>query len=35
MDILKYEPDVEVVAPETLRNAIIERLQNALNNYRK
>jgi len=35
MDILKYGPDVEVIAPEALRNAITERLQNALANYRK
>ncbi len=35
MDILKYGPDVEVIAPETLRNAITERLQQGLENYRK
>ena len=35
MDILKYGPDVEVLAPESLRNAVAERLQQALNNYRK
>lgn len=35
MDILKYGPDVEVMAPETLRNAVADRLKQALNNYRK
>lgn len=35
MDILKYGPDVEVLAPESLRNAVAERLLQALNNYRK
>lgn len=35
MDILKYGPDVEVIAPEALRDAVAERLQNALKNYRK
>ena len=35
MDILKYGPDVEVIAPDTLRKTIAERLQNALKNYQK
>lgn len=35
MDILKYGPDVEVIAPEALRKTIAERLQNALKNYIK
>lgn len=35
MDILKYGPDVEVISPETLRDAVAERLLQALNNYRK
>ena len=34
MDILKYGPDVEVIAPEALRNAVAEHLQNALGRYR-
>ena len=35
MDILKYGPDVEIIAPEALRHAITERLQQTLKNYRK
>lgn len=35
MDILKYGPDVEVISPETLRDAVAERLLQALKNYRK
>jgi len=35
MDILKYGPDVEVIAPETLQKTIVERLQQTLENYRK
>ncbi len=33
MDILKYGPDVEVISPETLRNATIEKLTNSLGQY--
>ena len=34
MDILKHGEEVEVIAPETLRNAITEHLKNALGHYR-
>lgn len=34
MDILKSGSDVEVIAPETLRYAVAQRLQNALERYR-
>lgn len=34
MDLLKYGPDAEVVAPTSLRKAIQQRLQSALANYR-
>lgn len=34
MDILKHGADVEVIAPETLRNAVAEYLQKALGLYR-
>ncbi|MCU7856260.1 MAG: WYL domain-containing protein, partial [Candidatus Thiodiazotropha sp. (ex Lucinoma borealis)] len=34
MDLLKYGPDVEVVSPFGLRQAIQERLQSALDIYR-
>lgn len=34
MDILKYGPEVEVVGPPELREAVRERLRNALNGYR-
>ncbi len=33
MDILKFGPDVEVVAPPPLRQAVVERMQNALRVY--
>ncbi len=33
MDLLKYGPDVEVVSPSSLRDAIRQRLRNALANY--
>ncbi|MBI5331926.1 MAG: YafY family transcriptional regulator [Betaproteobacteria bacterium] len=33
MDILKYGPDVEVMAPEELRRAVVERLREALAVY--
>jgi predicted DNA-binding transcriptional regulator YafY len=33
MDLLKYGPDVEVVSPSALRQAIQQRLQAALDNY--
>ncbi|ALP53840.1 transcriptional regulator [Candidatus Tenderia electrophaga] len=33
MDILKYGPDVEVVGPESLREAVREKLKLALGNY--
>ncbi len=35
MDILKYGPDVEVLAPPALREQITERLSAALGNYEK
>jgi proteasome accessory factor C len=35
MDILKYGPDVEVVAPEALRDLVAERLQQAAKKYRR
>jgi proteasome accessory factor C len=35
MDILKHGADVEVISPESLRNAVAEHLQNALGRYRK
>jgi predicted DNA-binding transcriptional regulator YafY len=35
MDILKYGPDVEVIAPDDLHHAVTERLQTALKNYPK
>ncbi len=35
MDILKYGPEVEVVAPEELRGMVVERLATALTQYRK
>lgn len=34
MDILKYGPDVEVLAPDALRNAVADRLLQARNIYR-
>jgi predicted DNA-binding transcriptional regulator YafY len=33
MDLLKYGPDVEVVSPPELRQAMVERLRGALKNY--
>jgi proteasome accessory factor C len=33
MDILKYGPEVEVISPESLRNAIARKLQAALSHY--
>ena len=33
MDILKYGPDVEVIEPQSLRDAIQKRLESALKNY--
>ncbi len=33
MDILKYGPDVEVIAPETLRRAVAQRLREAAEHY--
>jgi predicted DNA-binding transcriptional regulator YafY len=33
MDVLRYGPDVEVVAPESLRNLVVERLKKALAQY--
>jgi predicted DNA-binding transcriptional regulator YafY len=33
MDILKHGPDVEVVAPESLRKAVCASLQAALQRY--
>ncbi len=33
MDILRYGPDVEVVAPESLRDLVLERLNRALAQY--
>jgi proteasome accessory factor C len=35
MDILKYGPDVEVVAPEALRDMVAARLQQAAKKYRR
>lgn len=35
MDILKYGPDVDVLAPESLRNQVIERLRQALLRYKE
>jgi proteasome accessory factor C len=35
MDILKYGPDVEVLAPEALRAAVAERLEEAARQYRE
>lgn len=34
MDVLKHGGEVEVIAPESLRNALAEHLQNALGGYR-
>jgi predicted DNA-binding transcriptional regulator YafY len=34
MDILKYGPDVEVVAPPDLRARVAERLAEAVRQYR-
>ncbi len=34
MDILKHGPEVEVIEPEALRNAVAEQLKNALVRYR-
>ncbi len=33
MDILKYGPDVEVIAPDSLRAAVAERLRAAYQIY--
>jgi predicted DNA-binding transcriptional regulator YafY len=33
MDILRHGPDVEVIAPKSLRQQLIERLQKAINHY--
>ena len=33
MDILKYGPDVEVLAPQSLREAVIVRLRETLDGY--
>jgi len=33
MDILKYGPEVEVIAPDSLRRLIAERLNNAVRLY--
>jgi len=33
MEILKYGPDVEVVAPESLRRLVVQRLEKALDRY--
>ncbi len=33
MDILKYGPDVEVLEPKSLRNAVKTRLQDATAKY--
>ena len=33
MDILKFGPDVEVLGPASLRQAVMERLRSALNQY--
>lgn len=35
MDILKYGPDVEVIGPEQLRQAVIDRLRQATKRYSK
>ena len=35
MDILKYGPDVEVLAPETLRVKVLGYLSQAIDQYRK
>jgi predicted DNA-binding transcriptional regulator YafY len=35
MDILKYGADVEVLAPESLRQAVAEQLQHAARLYAK
>ncbi len=35
MDILKYGPDVEVLAPEALRVKVLEYLSQATDQYRK
>ncbi len=35
MDILKYGPDVEVIAPRELRKLHVEKLRMALDNYKK
>jgi len=34
MDILKYEPDVDVIEPKSLRQLVHERLASALAQYR-
>lgn len=34
MDVLKHGEEVEVISPESLRNAVAEHLQNALGRYR-
>ena len=34
MDILRHGPEVEVVAPESLRDEVTRRLAAALENYR-
>jgi proteasome accessory factor C len=34
MDILKHSGEVEVIAPDTLRNAVAEHLNNALGHYK-
>ena len=33
LDILRYRPDVEVLAPKALREAVIERIKQALARY--
>jgi predicted DNA-binding transcriptional regulator YafY len=33
MDILRYGPDVEVIAPDTLRRAVMQQLQSTLQLY--
>ncbi|HEB62973.1 MAG TPA: WYL domain-containing protein, partial [Gammaproteobacteria bacterium] len=33
MEILKYGPDVEVIAPEELRNKVSQYLQQAIQHY--
>ena len=35
MDILKYGPDVEVLAPDSLRRAVVEQLEAACSVYRE